>query len=118
MSGERDGWRKQKMGFPVGDVRSGGNGFDHGKLFSNKDGDGPLARRIALLIREVFLLADWTNVHWFGKPSIRKAVPLHGLRKHRKTKSQWLVIHIANDIDELMVPADRLTVAPAKHERQ
>ncbi len=76
----RAGWWIEKRGsFTHGEL-SGGKRFGHGMLFSDKDGDGPFACRIALLVWELFLFADWTNVRWFGKPGIGKAVPLHGLR--------------------------------------
>ena len=72
-------WIEKRGSFTHGEF-SGGKRFDHGKLFSNKDGDGPFARRIALLVCELFLFADLANVRWFGKSGIGKAVPLHGLR--------------------------------------
>ena len=76
----RAGWRIEKRGsFTHGEL-SRGKRFGHGMLFSDKDGDGPFASRIALLIREFFLFPDLANVLRFGKSSVGKAVPLHRLR--------------------------------------
>ena len=76
----RTGWWIEKRGsFTHGEL-SGGKRFAHGMLFSDKDGDGPFARRIALLVWELFLFSDLANVLRFGMSGIGKAVPLHGLR--------------------------------------
>ena len=85
-------------------------------LLAENNRDRPLLGLVAFLRRQEDFAAEITDIIWSREACIRKTMPLESLGKNGKSESDRLIKHIADDVNEVVLPAKSLTMPTTKHE--